>query len=75
MRDHRDSHPWRLGPRGRWLFDAALTLGLLVPGFLGHLTAGEPLAALLTASPDWHVVLADDHWLVAVPRREEGDGP
>ncbi len=50
MRDHRDSHPWRLGPRGRWLFDAALTLGLLVTGFLGHLTAEEPLAALLTAA-------------------------
>lgn len=50
MRDHRDSHPWRLGPRGRWLFDATLTLGLLVTGFLGHLTAEEPLAALLTAA-------------------------
>lgn len=45
-----DSHPWRLGARGRWWFDASLTLGLLVPGFLGHLLAGQPLASLLTAA-------------------------
>ena len=45
MRDQRDSRPWRLGARGRWWFDAALTLGLLVLGFLGHLMAGQPLAA------------------------------
>lgn len=45
-----DSHPWRLGARGRWWFDASLTLGLLVPGFVGHLLVGQPLAALLTAA-------------------------
>ena len=50
MRDHRHSDPRRLGPRGRWRFDAALTLGLLVPGFVGHLMTGQPLAALLTAA-------------------------
>ena len=45
-----DSHPWRLGTRGRWWFDASLTLGLFVVGVLGHLLAGQPLAALLTAA-------------------------
>lgn len=45
-----DSHPWRLGARGRWWFDASLMLGLLVPGFVGHLLVGQPLAALLTAA-------------------------
>lgn len=45
-----DSHPWRLGPRGRWWFDACLTLGLLVPGVVGHVVAGQLLAALLTAA-------------------------
>ena len=35
----------------------------------------EPLGELLTASPAWHVVLADERWVVALPRREEGDGP
>jgi signal transduction histidine kinase len=56
MLDHRDPHPWRLGPRGRRWFDACLTLGLLVPGILGHLMTGQPLAALLTAvqvAPLW----------------------
>lgn len=46
----RDSHPWRLGVRGRRWFDAALTLGLLGLGFLGHLVTGQPLAALLTVA-------------------------
>jgi signal transduction histidine kinase len=45
-----DQHPWRLGARGRWWFDASLTLGLLVPGVVGHLVAGQPLASLLTAA-------------------------
>lgn len=51
-----DQHPWRLGARGRWWFDASLTLGLLVPGVVGHLLAGQPLASLLTAAqvaPIW----------------------
>ncbi|WP_107773194.1 sensor histidine kinase [Nocardioides sediminis] len=43
-----DSHPWRLGARGRWWFDVLLTGGLLVLGGLGHAAAGRPLAALLT---------------------------
>ena len=45
-----DQHPWRLSARGRWWFDASLTLGLLVPGVVGHLLAGQPLASLLTAA-------------------------
>ena len=44
-----DQHPWRLSARGRWWFDASLTLGLLVPGVVGHLLAGQPLRGLALA--------------------------
>ncbi|MFC7359136.1 sensor histidine kinase [Nocardioides astragali] len=43
-----DQHPWRLGPRGRRWLDGLLVLGLLVLGGVGHVAAGQPVAALFS---------------------------
>ena len=41
MLDHRDQHPWRLGPRGRLWFDRLLVAGLLALGGVGHVLSGQ----------------------------------
>ena len=43
-----DQHPWRLGPRGRRWLDGLLVLGILVLGGVGHVAAGQPVAALFS---------------------------
>ena len=43
-----DQHPWRLGPRGRRWLDRSLVGGVVVVGGLGHVAAGQPVAALFT---------------------------
>jgi signal transduction histidine kinase len=47
MRDHRDQHPWRLGPRGRLWFDRLLVAGLLALGS-AHVLAGQLGSALFS---------------------------
>ena len=50
MRDQRDQHPWRLGPRGRRWLDRLIVAFVLVVGGLGHAAAGQPVAAVFTAA-------------------------
>ena len=46
MRDQRDQHPWRLGPRGRRWLDRLIVAFVLVVGGLGHALADQPVATL-----------------------------
>ena len=46
--DPHHARPWQLGARGRQWFDLALVGGLIIVGGLGHLVAGQLVAAVLT---------------------------
>jgi len=50
MRDQRDQHPWRLGPRGRRWLDLSIVIGLVVLGGVGHLAADQPVAMVFTVA-------------------------
>ena len=50
MRDQRDQHPWRLGPRGRRWLDRLIVAFVLVVGGLGHALADQPVATLFTVA-------------------------
>lgn len=50
MRDQRDQHPWRLGPRGRRWLDRLIVALVLVVGGLGHAAAGQPVATVFTVA-------------------------
>ncbi|MBD3924378.1 sensor histidine kinase [Nocardioides cavernae] len=50
MRDQRDQHPWRLGPRGRRWLDRLIVAFVLVVGGLGHAVAGQPVATVFTVA-------------------------